>query len=189
MYTVTLLIAMAILVFVGSTNPVHGVLTLVLVGLGFASYLLGSGLEFTAFIVVLVYVGAVTVLFIFVVMMVNLRATQYSYVLSDTPYLWITFVATLLATTIIPDTSVYVLSSGYTDITIGVTSNLTEVGSLLYGTDRMITLLYVAGVLFVAMIAAICLSFVESQNYRTQEYYTQIRRNNALFGFYRPVLK
>jgi len=116
-------------------------------------------------------------------------ATQYSYVLSDTPYIWVTFVAILLVPTAAPDTGVYVLSSGHTDSAIGVTGNLTEVGSLLYGTDRMVTLLYVAGVLFVAMIAAICLSFVESQNYRTQEYYTQIRRNNALFGFYRPVLK
>jgi hypothetical protein len=45
-----------------------------------------------------------------------------------------------------------------------------------------------AGVLFVAMVAAICLSLVSAENYRTQEFYTQIRRNNSLFGFARvPV--
>jgi len=183
MYTVGLFVLASSLLFVVSTNPVHGVLTLVLVGLGLSSYLLGQGLEFISFVVILVYVGAVTVLFIFVVMMVNLRATQYSYVLVDTPYLWAILAVTLLVPTLsfYRESQVSVLVN--TRLSLGLTGNLAEVGSLIYGTDRVEATLYVAGVLFVAMVAAICLSFVESQNYRTQEYYTQIRRNNALFGF------
>lgn len=187
MYTIGLFVLVSGLLFVVSTNPVHGVLTLVLVGLGLSSYLLGQGLEFTSFVVVLVYVGAVTVLFIFVVMMVNLRATQYSYILVDTPCLW----AFLTLTLVVPTLSFYQKGSVFVLIDtvsyLELQGNLFEVGNTIYGTDRVEATLYVAGVLFVAMIAAICLSFVESQNYRTQEYYTQIRRNSALFGFvHRP---
>jgi NADH-quinone oxidoreductase subunit J len=180
MYTIALIASFSALLFATSVNPVHGVLTLVLVGLSLASYLLGQGLEFVAFIVVLVYVGAVTVLFIFVVMMVNLRATQCSYIMGDTPFFWL-----LLSPILIIPTFENVGAITINDLTLSVNvkGNLVEVGSLLYGSDRVENVLYVAGVLFVAMIAAICLSFVESQNYRTQEYYTQIRRNNALFGF------
>jgi hypothetical protein len=36
-------------------------------------------------------------------------------------------------------------------------------------------------VLFVAMVSAICLSLVTGENYRTQEFYSQIRKPNAVF--------
>jgi len=188
MYTVALLVLASSLLFVVLSNPVHSVLTLVLVGLGLSSYLLGQGLELVSFVVVLVYIGAVTVLFIFVVMMVNLRATQYSYILVDAPYIW----SALTLSTVLPALFFQQCQSLFFllehDFSLCSLTNLKEVGSYIYGADRVELTLYVAGVLFVAMIAAICLSFVESQNYRTQEYYTQIRRNNALFGFsYRPT--
>ena len=61
MFFLGTLILLVCLVFLWGSNPVHGVLTLVVVGLGFASLLLGEGLEFSALIVVLVYVVAVPV--------------------------------------------------------------------------------------------------------------------------------
>ena len=164
------------LVFLWGSNPVHGVLTLVVVGLGFASLLLGEGLEFSALIVVLVYVGAVTVLFIFVVMMVNLRSTPSSYVTAEGYLLWVALAAVTL-----------ILPGGVRNLTpvgtpVGGYHNLNTLGFLLYGTERTYGVFLVGGVLFVAMVAAICLSLVAGENYRTQEYYTQIRRPNGVFN-------
>lgn len=177
-YTLLLGVTLAGLLFAWSSNPVHGVLTLVGVGLGFAGGLLTHGAEFTAFIVVLVYVGAVTILFIFVVMMVNLRATSNAYTLAEAPVVWL-----VLAGGLVP--------MGGPNRVVGGgdhPDNLTAVGTLLYTSDLVVVTTTTAGVLFVAMVAAICLSLVSAENYRTQEFYTQIRRNNSLFGFTRvPV--
>jgi len=170
------LIVLVCLVFLWGSNPVHGVLTLVVVGLGFASLLLGEGLEFSALIVVLVYVGAVTVLFIFVVMMVNLRSTPSSYVTAESYLLWgvLAVAAATLPGTSPVGTPVGTPGEGYT--------NLNTLGFLLYGTERVYGVFLVGGVLFVAMVAAICLSLVSGENYRTQEFYTQIRRPNGVFN-------
>lgn len=182
MYTVALLILASSLLFLWSHNPVHGVLTLVGTGLGFAAYLLNAGLEFTAFIVVLVYVGAVTVLFIFVVMMVNLRATSNSFVLVESIPVWLLLVFGLGLTSRW-DFDLFRLAGPTVDV--GNQTNLLDLGGLIWGTERVVLIFFVAAVLFIAMVAAICLSLVSSENYRTQDFYTQIRRTNALFGFKR----
>ena len=179
MYTLLLGVTLVSLVFAWSHNPVHGVLTLVGVGLGFAGGLLTHGMEFTAFIVVLVYVGAVTILFIFVVMMVNLRATLHSFVLVEAPAVWLALGVGLLLPWAAPTRSAVAAPVASLDPPL----HLVGVGNLLWGTDLVVVTTVVAGVLFVAMVAAICLSLVSAENYRTQEFYTQIRRNNSLFGF------
>ena len=64
------LLLSAILV-VGSRNPVHSVLFLILAFFNAAALFLIAGAEFLAMILVIVYVGAVAVLFLFVVMMLD----------------------------------------------------------------------------------------------------------------------
>ena len=164
------------LFFVWSTNPVHGVLSLVALGLGFAAVLLGRGLEFPALIVVVVYVGAVTVLFVFVVMMVNLRATPASYVTAESVGLWAVAAAAALAGS--PRDGVLARSAG---LVLHRGTNLETLGCHLYGTERLFGVLTVGLILFVAMVSAICLSLVTGENYRTQEFYSQIRKPNAVF--------
>jgi len=63
----------------------------------------------------------------------------------------------------------------------GAALNLGTLGWSLYGTERVTAVLLVGATLFVAMVAAICLSLVGGENYRTQEYYSQIRKSNAVF--------
>ena len=65
------LIASAFMV-VASRNPVHSVLFLVLCFFNAAGLFVLLGAEFIAFILVIVYVGAVAVLFLFVVMMMDI---------------------------------------------------------------------------------------------------------------------
>lgn len=175
------LVVLTCLLFVWSANPVHGVLSLVAVGLSFAGVLLGQSLEFGALLIVLVYVGAVTVLFIFVVMMVNLRATPESYLTAEAPWLWLAGVVLLggsLRPGWIPPGVAYLAPPGEQE------HNLSTLGVLLYSTERVYLVLVVGMILFVAMVAAICLSLVSGENYRTQEFYSQIRRSNSVWTFH-----
>ena len=57
-------------------NPVHSVLFLILVFFNSAGLLLLLGLDFFALIFLVVYVGAIAVLFLFVIMMLNIRLAE-----------------------------------------------------------------------------------------------------------------
>ena len=59
-------------------NPVHSVLFLVLVFFNSAGLLLLLEVEFLAMLFIIVYVGAIAVLFLFVVMMLNVKMAKYS---------------------------------------------------------------------------------------------------------------
>lgn len=171
-------VVLTCVLFLWSANPVHGVLTLVVVGCALATGLLIHGLEFTALLVLLVYVGAVTVLFVFVVMMVNLRATPAAYVTAEAATVWATLAIGL--------TVGVTYTPGITTTFFGPTLltgqlNLSTVGYLLYATENVAAVVVVGLILFIAMVSAICLSLVSGENYRTQEFYSQIRKSNAVF--------
>jgi NADH-quinone oxidoreductase subunit J len=63
---------------VSSKNPVHSILYLVLVFFNASGLLLLIKVEFLAMIFLVVYVGAIAVLFLFVVMMLNIRIAELS---------------------------------------------------------------------------------------------------------------
>jgi NADH-quinone oxidoreductase subunit J len=69
-----ILLASAVMV-VSSRNPVHSVLFLILAFINAAALFLLAGAEFLAMVLVIVYVGAVAVLFLFVVMMLDVDFT------------------------------------------------------------------------------------------------------------------
>src|SRR5436853_7252028 len=70
-----ILIAAALCV-VSARNPVHSVLFLILTFFNSAALFVLLGAEFLAMVLVVVYVGAVAVLFLFVVMMLDIDFTQ-----------------------------------------------------------------------------------------------------------------
>jgi NADH-quinone oxidoreductase subunit J len=61
---------------IGSRNPVHSVLFLILAFCNSAGLLLLLEIEFLAMIFIVVYVGAIAVLFLFVVMMLNIKISE-----------------------------------------------------------------------------------------------------------------
>jgi NADH-quinone oxidoreductase subunit J len=73
----TLAIIFAFFVII-SKNPIHSILSLILVFFNAASLLILLGAEFLAMLFVIVYVGAVAVLFLFVIMMLNIKAANLS---------------------------------------------------------------------------------------------------------------
>ena len=157
-----LVIASAVMVLM-SRNPVHSVLWLILAFFNAAGLMVLVGAEFIAMLLVIVYVGAVAVLFLFVVMMLDIDfAAMRASFIKNFP-LGIAIALILLAELLLglgaynagglalgtPDA----MGAARTDV-----SNIEAIGALLYG--PYIVLFEIAGIiLLVAMIGAIVLTF------------------------------
>src|SRR5262249_3737904 len=154
---------------IAARNPVHSVLFLILAFVNAAGLFMLLGAEFLAMILVVVYVGAVAVLFLFVVMMLDVDFTELRQGFLDyLPFgglIALSFgaevVIGLVAWTIWPGTPV-VAAPAPADIT-----NTEALGRLLY--TRYIYFFQAAGlVLLVAMIGAIVLTLRHKTNVRRQ---------------------
>ncbi len=172
-----ILIASATMV-VTSRNPVHSVLYLILAFFNAAALFLIAGAEFLAMILVIVYVGAVAVLFLFVVMMLDIDFTQlregfqryapFGAVVGGILFLELLFV--LGAWQFSTDAADLRLSP-----TPGGASNTEAIGRVLY-TDY-IYLFQISGlILLVAMIGAIVLTLRDRKNTRAQSVEAQLAR-------------
>ncbi|WP_260922313.1 NADH-quinone oxidoreductase subunit J [Novosphingobium sp. 9] len=163
-----------------SRNPVHSVLWLILAFFNAAGLMVLTGAEFIAMLLVIVYVGAVAVLFLFVVMMLNidfaeLRGGLVKY------FPFGALVAVILLAEMVFGIGAYHSGAihlgtpnGTAAIPTGVT-NTTAIGSLLYG--RYLFLFEAAGViLLVAMIGAIVLTHRQRGDTRGQKISRQVKR-------------
>jgi NADH-quinone oxidoreductase subunit J len=173
-------IASAIMV-VGARNPVHSVLFLILAFVNAAGLFILLGAEFLAMILIVVYVGAVAVLFLFVVMMldvdfVELRQGMLNY-LPVGALVGVVLLAELLVVlggwAFAPDTALHVT----VPISGGV-SNTAALGAVLY--TRYIFFFEAAGmVLLVAMVGAIVLTLRHKPNVKRQSIADQVARTPA----------
>ena len=159
-------------------NPVHSVLWLILAFFNAAGLMLLCGAEFIAMLLIIVYVGAVAVLFLFVVMMLDidfaeLRAGFAQYLPFGV------LLGLVLAAEII--FAIGAWAAGGVKLgqriapTTGLQSNIEAVGNLLY--TRYIFLFEAAGlILLVAMIGAIVLTHRQRGGVRGQNIGNQVRR-------------
>ncbi len=169
----TMTIASAIAV-IFARNPVHSVLWLILSFFNAAGLMLIVGAEFIAMLLVIVYVGAVAVLFLFVVMMLDVDfASLRSGFTRNLPFgLLISLV--LLAEIVI---AVSARQTGPVMGSIPATRqpNIVALGEMLY--SRYLFPFEIAGlVLLVAMIGAIVLTHRDRGGVRGQNAAKQIRR-------------
>ena len=162
-------------------NPVHAVLWLILAFFNAAGLMVLLGAEFIAMLLVIVYVGAVAVLFLFVVMMLNIDFAELRSGFAK--YLPIGMaLATGLAAEIIIGIGAY--SAGTielsrriapTDVATKAIPNIQAIGNLLY--TRYLFIFEGAGlVLLVAMIGAIVLTHRERGGTRPQNINRQVSR-------------
>ena len=75
-YLFAVITVIAAVMVISARNPVHSVLFLILAFFNSAGLFVLLGAEFLAMILVVVYVGAVAVLFMFVVMMLDINITE-----------------------------------------------------------------------------------------------------------------
>jgi NADH-quinone oxidoreductase subunit J len=160
-----LVIASAVMVIM-ARNPVHSVLWLILAFFNAAGLMVLVGAEFIAMLLVIVYVGAVAVLFLFVVMMLDIDfAAMRAGFIKNFP-LGLAIAAILLAELFLGIGAYNAggLELGTPDGSTMQSANQTNIeaiGALLYG--PYILLFEIAGIiLLVAMIGAIVLTFQPS---------------------------
>ncbi len=173
----TLVIASAMLVIL-ARNPVHSVLWLILSFFNAAGLMLLLGAEFIAMLLIIVYVGAVAVLFLFVVMMLNIDFAELRSGLSR--YLPIgTLIALVLLAEIVFALGAWNAGAIGTTARIAPTPatmpNIQAMGVLLY--SRYLYVFEGAGlVLLVAMIGAIVLTHRARTGVRAQNITRQVTR-------------
>jgi NADH-quinone oxidoreductase subunit J len=172
----TIVIASGVMT-IGARNPVHSVLWLILAFFNAAGLFLILGAEFIAMLLVIVYVGAVAVLFLFVVMMLDVdfaelragvaRYWPFATILAIVLFAEIVFaLAAWNAGTIVAERAAPVAN--------GV-PNIEALGRALY--TRYLYIFEAAGlVLLVAMIGAIVLTHRTRSGLRPQNVSSQIRR-------------
>ena len=168
-----------------SKNTIYSVFFLILVFVSVSILFIMIGAEFLGMIMLIVYVGAVAVLFLFVVMMLNIveQVTKRS---SRKGFINYISVGSIVGVIIFLELLVVIGGWKYkgtfiplSDININVDlSNTHVLGNILY-TDY-IHLFQIAGmILLVAMIGAITLTFSKRENIKRQNYFEQIQREKT----------
>ena len=171
---------------ISARNPVHSVLFLILAFFTSAGLFVLMGAEFLAMVLVIVYVGAVAVLFLFVVMMLDINFVElrqgFLRYLPIGGAIGVVLMIELIVLGVsggvapeIPD-----LAAAPTPA-IGVTTNTHALGEILY--TRYVYLFQAAGmVLLVAMIGAIVLTLRRREGVRKQRIAAQVgrRRDEAV---------
>ncbi len=168
------------LVTIMSRNPVHSVLWLILAFFNGAGLMVLAGAEFIAMLLVIVYVGAVAVLFLFVVMMLDIDfATLRAGFIRNFP------LGMLIALVLLIELMLGIFTQHAGPVMLGKSdgsamtaagfSNIQAIGALLYG--RYLFLFEASGlILLVAMIGAIVLTHRQRSDTRGQNVSRQIAR-------------
>jgi NADH-quinone oxidoreductase subunit J len=182
------LVASAVMVIV-SRNPVHSVLFLILAFVNAAGLFVLMGAEFLAMILVVVYVGAVAVLFLFVIMMLDVDFAELREGFSDYLPIGLVIGGVFMVELLLVGAS-WVINPGTAKaITAAIPTNVTNteaLGLVLY--TRYIYYFQIAGlVLLVAMIGAIVLTLRHKANVKRQDINVQNARTPELAVSVRKV--
>ena len=171
------------LMVIAARNPVHSVLFLILAFFNSAGLFVLLGAEFVAMILVIVYVGAVAVLFLFVVMMLDINFTELRQgFLQYLPVgaliglvLFVELVLVLGSWAIMPE------ATGAVAAPVAAAAELTNthaLGRLIY--TQFVYPFQAAGlILLVAMIGAIVLTLRQRGGVRRQSIAAQVARTRA----------
>lgn len=168
---------------IAARNPVHSVLFLVMVFSSSTGLLCLLNVEFLALVFVVVYMGAIAVLFLFVVMMLNIRIYErYSMLIRYLPILLLVggvFMLNLLMLFLnqveYSNNILYISDVSY--ITkLSFRTNMGLIGQLLY-TYYYIFFILCGILLLIAMVGAIMLTMYHRKDIKRQKIYDQVLRD------------
>ena len=185
-YVFSIIAVISAIMVTVSKNTVHSVFFLILDFISISCLFIMIGAEFLGMIMLIVYVGAVAVLFLFVVMMLNVAQQKNQWFNSEsTPSSHIP-VGLIISTIIFFELIIVVggwkykpelLNSNTTQISNEV-SNTHSLGQVLY-TDYIHVFQISGMILLIAMIGAIVLTFRQREGVKTQSYLKQISRERS----------
>ena len=168
-----------------SKNTVHSVFFLILDFISISCLFIMIGAEFLGMIMLIVYVGAVAVLFLFVVMMLNVAQQKNQWLLSEDSSGHIP-IGLIISVLIFFELIIVIGGWKYRPelFDIGNLNNISEMtnthslGQILY-TDFIHVFPISGMILLIAMIGAIVLTFRKREGVKTQSYIKQISRERS----------
>ena len=176
-FIISIIIITSSLLVILSKNPIHSVLFLILVFFNTSILFLFSNAEFLAMILLIVNIGAVAVLFLFVVMMLDINITkQRQTFLNYLPTgLFIGFIILMELIYVVSQSNLNFVKTNSSDINISnqILENTKIIGNILY-TDYFLLFQLSGIILLVAMIGAIYLTLRKRKGIKKQNIYKQI---------------
>ena len=181
-YFFSAILLLSAVMVIGARNPVHSVLFLILAFFNAAGLFVLTGAEFLAMILIVVYVGAVAVLFLFVVMMLDIDFAELKKgTLQYLPFG--TLIGLVMMAELVMAGSAWVLKpealAAKANATPQGVTNTEALGHILY-TDYVYTFQIAGLVLLVAMIGAIVLTLRVRPGVRRQNIAQQNARTAAM---------
>lgn len=185
----TILTAISVII---SKNPILSVLFLIGLFIGIAIYLVLIGLSFLGLSYLLVYVGAVSILFLFILMLLNVRISELvSETRNSIPLVFITAICfnmpinditsnnisiintennifKILAN-VLSNETVYNISSQKWDNNIISSNHINSLGNIMY-TSHNVWLILVSLILLLAMVGAIVITLKHKENIKVTTY-------------------
>ena len=176
-YLFSIVAVLSALMVISSKNSVHSVLFLILSFINAAGLFILLGAEFLAMILVIVYVGAVAVLFLFVVMMLDINFIK----LREGFLQYLPF-GSLLGIVLLTELAIIFLSDNLTDMNLveynklhsfKEIENTKDIGFILY-TDYFYLFQLSGLILLVAMIGSIVLTLRQREGVKKQSIQNQV---------------
>ena len=183
-YLFSAILLLSSLMVISTKNPVHSVLFLILAFLNAAGIFVILHAEFLAMILIIVYVGAVAVLFLFVVMMLDFKTSlEKDNILQYMPIgllIGLVFIAELvivLINTRLDLSNIQILSNPLDNFSDQ--SNTEAIGSILY-TNYVLYFQLSGVILLVAMIGSIVLTLRNREGVKRQIVSEQVYRKGKI---------
>ena len=184
-YTFSIIAVVSAIMVTASKNTVHSVFFLILDFISISCLFIMIGAEFLGMIMLIVYVGAVAVLFLFVVMMLNVAQQKNQWFAGQSTSKHIPvglIISTLIFFEIIIVIGGWKYKPEIFDINNSLAntsvSNTHSLGQILY-TDYIHVFQISGMILLVAMIGAIVLTFRQRSGVKRQSYIKQISRERV----------
>ena len=184
-YTFSLIAIISAIMVTVSKNTVHSVFFLILDFISISCLFIMIGAEFLGMIMLIVYVGAVAVLFLFVVMMLNVAQQKNQWFASSNTSKHIP-IGVIISTIIFFELIIVIGGWKYkpdllTSMSLTVDQNISNthsIGYVLY-TDYILIFQLSGMLLLVSMIGAIVLTYRKRAGVKKQSYFKQISRERS----------
>ena len=184
-YTFSFIAIISAIMLTVSKNTVHSVFFLILDFISISCLFIMIGAEFIGMMMLIVYVGAVAVLFLFVVMMLNVTQQENQWFVSTKSS---THLPIGLLISLVVFFELIVVIGGWkfkpdlvTSMSLSINQNITNthsLGNVIY-TDYIHIFQLSGMILLVAMIGAIVLTFRQRSGVKRQSYFKQISREKS----------
>ena len=184
-YTFSFIAIISAIMLTVSKNTVHSVFFLILDFISISCLFIMIGAEFLGMMMLIVYVGAVAVLFLFVVMMLNVTQQENQWFISTKSS---THLPIGLLISLVIFFELIVVIGGWkfkpdliTSMSLSINQNITNthsLGNVIY-TDYIHVFQLSGMILLVAMIGAIVLTFRQRSGVKRQSYLKQISREKS----------